>query len=199
MTLTTGKNFRSGRWLAALMCSVSLVLGGIARADDKTKEVEAGSLKLTVPEGWKFSKPSSRLRVAQAEIPAVEGDKIPAELVITHFGTGGAGGVEANVARWKGQFEEQGRKMKVFEGTSPNGKYVLVELEGTWKKPVGPPIQMKTERLENARGLFVMLMNEENGAYFFRLGGPDKTVASTNEALRKSFGAKISEEKEQTK
>lgn len=199
MTLTTGKNFRSGRWIAALTCCVGLMLGGTAFADDKTKEVEAGKLKLTAPEGWKFSPPSSQFRLAQAVIPPMEGDKAATELVITHFGAGGAGSVEDNIARWKGQFEAQGRSVKVYEGSSANGKYVLLDQQGTWNKAIGAPFLKKTERIENARRLCVILMTEEHGDFFMVLGGPEKTVAGTTEALRKSFGAKISEEKERKK
>ena len=85
-------------------CAFSVWLGGpalalalaasVASADEPAKtdapaaaatlkEVEAGDMKLSVPDTWKQQPPSNRLRLAQFAIPAAEGDKVGAELVIT--------------------------------------------------------------------------------------------------------------------
>ncbi|MFO1019680.1 MAG: hypothetical protein U0903_03145 [Planctomycetales bacterium] len=186
-----GKYFRLSGLILALVC-----MGGLLRAEDKTKEVEAGDLKLTVPESWKFTQPSSNLRLAQAEVPAAEGDKDAAELVVFYFGSGGAGGTKANIDRWTSQFDAAGRKVKILEGTSSHGKYTLVDLQGTYNRPVGPPILRKTEKMPGARGLFIILSHEKQGDFFLRLTGPEKTVAANADPLRKAIGAKKDDEKE---
>jgi gluconolactonase len=169
---------------------------GQAADDAKTKQVEAGTLKLTVPEAWKQGPRGRPFRQAEFEIPPADGDKEPGEYVVYHFGAGGGGGVQANIDRWIGQFRSEGRKVKVFTGTSPNGKYTLIDLTGTYNKPIGPPIQMKTQPLPGARMLGVVLQTEKDGDYFLKFTGPEKTVTAAGDDFRASFGGKAKDEKE---
>src|SRR5262245_51912577 len=93
------------------VCILIAFLATVVAAQDKdaakTKKVAAGDLSLNVPERWKQREPSSSFRVAEFEVPAAKEDKEPGELVITFFGKGGAGGVDANIQRWIGQFEAE--------------------------------------------------------------------------------------------
>jgi gluconolactonase len=171
---------------------LSAMLLAPAMAAD-TKEVEVDKLKLAVPTTWESEKPSNRLRLAQFVIPKAEGDSEAGELVISPP----IGGTpEANIQRWIGQFEADGREAKMTEGTAPDGKYILVNLKGTFKKSIGPPIAMKTTPKPGYRMLGVILQTKAGGNYFFKLTGPDKTVAGQAEALRTAFGAKEADEKE---
>lgn len=161
----------------------------------KTVEVEIkGGLKLNVPETWKQSEPSSRLRLAQFAIAPVEGDKEDAELALFNFGFGGS--AKANIDRWIGQFQAAERKTKVSEGNIEAGKYFFVEISGTYNKPIGPPIARQTKPAPGSRMLGVILGIEGKGIYFMKMTGPDKTVAAQGTALRKSFGADAKKEKE---
>lgn len=163
--------------------------------EKKTKKVEVGELTLTVPEDWKFQEPTNRLRLGSFDIPAAEGDDVKTELTIFSFG-GAAGGVDANVQRWIMQFEQQGRKQKVTTGESPRGKYVLVDVTGNYNMPVGPPFQMQTKRLPNARMLGAIIDLKDEGYYFLKMAGPRKTVDQNAKAFRASFGADAEKEKE---
>lgn len=158
------------------------------------RTVKVKDITLEVPAGWKQSPASNKLRLAQFDIPPVEGDKESAELVISSFG-GGGGGIEANVRRWIDQFEADGRKAKLTTGKSPQGEYVLVDLQGTYKMPVGPPFLRQTKPMPGARMLSVILQVEKSGNYFLKLTGPEATVSSQADALRASFGANAKEEK----
>ncbi|QDU51922.1 hypothetical protein [Gimesia panareensis] len=160
----------------------------------KTNDVKIKDITLKVPADWKSAPPSNRLRLAQFEIPAVKGDKEPAELVISSFG-GTGGGVAANVSRWIGQFNSEGRKAKVSQGEAKDGKYVIVDISGTYNKSIGPPILRKTEAVPNSRMIGVILAVEGKAYYFLKLTGPDKTVAAAADALRTSFGASAKDEK----
>lgn len=162
-------------------------------AADATREVKLEDLKLSVPASWKQQQPSNNLRLGQFEIPAVEGDKEPAELTVFNFGAGG--GVNSNLQRWIDQFEPTERKSKLTQAKCAMGDYVLADISGTYKKPIGPPIQGKTQPMPNARMLGVILSMEKKGLYFLKLTGPDKTVASAKTALRAAIGAKESDEK----
>lgn len=161
----------------------------------KTVEVEIkGGLKLNVPENWKQSKPSSRLRLAQFAIPKVKGDDEDGELALFNFGAGG--GAKANIDRWIGQFQSAEREAKVKEGMLESGRYFFVEISGTYNKPIGPPIARQTKPAPGSRMLGVILGIEDKGIYFFKMTGPDKTVAAQVAALKKSFGADPKKEKE---
>lgn len=162
-------------------------------AADETREVKLEDLKLNVPASWKQQQPSNNLRLGQFQIPAVEGDKEPAELTVFNFGAGG--GVNSNLQRWIDQFQPDERKSKLTQGKSAMGDYVLADISGTYKKPIGPPIQGKTEPMPNARMLGVIISMDKKGLYFLKLTGPDKTVAAAKAAVRIAIGAKDAEEK----
>ena len=201
---------RSLRHLRTLLCIGALVMPGAdyviltsveaaeekgATTKEKTRDVKTGEITLTVPESWKEGKPTSSLRLAQFAIPAAEGDSEAAELAIFSF-KGGGGGVNANVQRWIDQFLPEGREYKVYTGVAKQGKYALVDIKGTYKKPIGPPIAQKTEPLEGARMLGVVLQTEDAGDYFLKLSGLEKTIDTAADSFRTSFGGKAADETE---
>jgi gluconolactonase len=159
-------------------------------------------LLLHTPKSWKKGEPASSLRLAEFSIPAAEGDSMPVELTVSSF-AGAGGGVQANVQRWVGQFQE-GRKVEIFTGEGHQGLYVLVDLKGTYNMPDGPPIQQKTKPLPNARMLAVIIgirwdevqgegdnkqTVKKSAVYFLKMAGPEKTVTANEEGFRLAFGA----------
>lgn len=162
---------------------------------EETTEVKVQALTLNVPNSWESEQPKSRMRLAQFKIPAVEGDKEDAELLLFSF-PGGGGGKLANVKRWIGQFDAEGREAKTVEGKSEQGEYLFVNISGTYNKSVGPPILQKTEPMKDARMLGVILNIEGKGVYYLKLSGPDKTVKKALQGFKKSFGADEKTEKE---
>lgn len=189
--------FRHGLGISPgqLVLAACFVIGSLAQlqAADETRVAKIGGLSLTVPKHWKEEPPANRLRLGQFSVPPVEGDKEAAELSIFNFGAGGT--VEEQVARWIEQFEANGRKSQTSTGTIENlGKYVFVDLSGTYKKPDGPPILRKTVPQPGSRMLVAMIQTED-GDYFLKLVGPAKTVTAALDAFRNSFGAKADKEK----
>lgn len=185
------------------LCLMAWVLsvGSIVHsADDKpgeTVKVAAKDIELVVPKAWKQEKlegPAARFRVAQFTINPADGDKSPAELVVTQFG-GGGGGVEENIKRWNGQVVGKDRKVKVTKGKSPQGEYYVFDGSGTYNKPDGPPFAQKFIPVEGQRMIVVMLSAGDKGSYFLKLTGPEKTVGREADALRASFGGKADSEK----
>ncbi|QDT96187.1 hypothetical protein [Gimesia aquarii] len=169
-----------------------------ARAEEKSEkanDVKIKDITLKIPSNWKSAPPSNKLRLAQFTIPAVKGDKEPAELVVSSFG-GTGGGMAANVNRWVGQFAaNEDRKVKVTQGESKLGKYVFADLSGTYNKSIGPPFLRKTTPVPDSRMLGVILAVEGKAYYFLKLTGPNKTVASVANELRAAFGANAKDEK----
>ena len=191
----------STRWLCLAAC---LGLGNVhfcatrprAAEPAKTHTVMAGEMKLAVPSSWVQKKPSNRFRLAQFAVPKTGGDTEDAELVVFFFGTKDGGNIEPNIHRWIDQFQPQGRKGKFTSGKCPQGDYVLVDLRGTWNKPIEPLIEQKTVEMRDARVLSLILTIKHQGSYFLRLMGPAKTVSANVDAFRAAIGADAKSEKD---
>ena len=183
----------------AALCVLAVGLPAVAQdeaaEESKTSEtIKLDGLTLLVPAEWEREAPSNRLRLAQFQVPRAEGESQPTEIVVYHFG-GAAGGVDANIARWINQFTGQGRTADVKKGESPQGVYYLVDISGTYNMPVGPPIRRKTKELPDARMLGIILEIKDQGNYFLKMAGPEKSVGAQLEALRASIqGDKDSEQ-----
>ena len=162
--------------------------------EPKTRKVSARDLTIDVPKEWTQEETTSQMRLAQFAIPAVKGDSENAELVVYFFGAAGGGSVNANLKRWVGQFADDGREQKVTMSKCPQGEYHLIELSGTYNKPVGPPINRKTKATPGSRMLGVII-STDGGQYFLKLTGPDKTVAAQSGAIRSAIGASADGEK----
>ena len=196
----------TSRFPIVLLAVLALAVSSLVSAEETEKKekkeakkavakpVKLRDITLTVPPTWQQEKPRSRLRAGQFKLPAVKGDKDAAELAIFYFG-GTGGGADANIRRWIGQFQSEGRKMKVLRGESSQGPYLLLDLTGTYNQPVGPPIQRRTKPMKGARMLAVILAVKGKGNYFLKLTGPMKTVTAAATSLRQSFGADPKKEK----
>lgn len=176
------------KWIAALTLIAGLFVGlNFVHAGDQV--IELGGLKSKAPAGWKLQDPSNKLRLYQAVIKKVDGDKEDVELVVFFFGKGGGGGTQENINRWKGQFlppegktiDEASKLEKYKVGTAAD--VVLLDISGTFKYK-NPPFSptAKEERKEGFRR-FNVIFDTDNGAYFITLTGPAKTMAKTKDAF----------------
>lgn len=181
--------------LRVVLCCGLLAATAYADHHGELQTVKAGPLELKVPKSWKSERPRSRMRAAQLSVPGKDGEK--AELVVFDFG-GPSGGLRNNVERWLGQFQSTDRKVEMLEGKHAGGSYFWVALEGTWKKPIGPPIAQRTTDTPDSAVTNVMLVDEKNGSkkyYFLKLMGPNELVKSQSKALKAAFGADAETEK----
>ncbi|MCZ7649383.1 MAG: hypothetical protein M5U26_29680 [Planctomycetota bacterium] len=170
-----------------------LALAAAAQAEE-TIEVKARDLTLNVPKSWKQEEPSSSMRAAQFRIPKVEGDKEDGELAVFTFPGGGS--VDANLKRWVAQFQPDGRTAACVKGKCAQGEYYLLDVSGTYKKSIGPPMAGKSEDVPGSRMLALIVPLGEKGMYFVKLTGPDKTVAAQADAMRASVGGDKAKEEE---
>jgi hypothetical protein len=135
------------------------------------------ALTFTLPDGWKSVQPSSAMRKAQLSIPGKEGGK-SADVTFFHFGNeGGAGGVQANVQRWFGQFSSAEGAQKTepldFGGT----KVTVVSTEGTMKGgQFGGPA---TDEPEFA--LLGAIIEHADGPVFIKATGPIAVLKDSRE------------------
>jgi hypothetical protein len=140
----------------------------------------AGGLSWTTPAGWKTDAPRP-MRAATYKILAAKGDSEDAECGVYYFGKGQGGGVEQNVQRWVSQFE--GGKATEPKKEKIGGVDVTqVEIDGTYTGgggPMGPKTSKPGFKLLGA------IAEGPEGAIFFKLVGPAKTVESSRADFQK--------------
>jgi hypothetical protein len=146
------------------------------KKEDKSARQDLGGITVKMPTGWKSVKPSSEFRRAQYVLPKVEGDSEDAELVVTNFGRGQGGGVEANIERWEGQFEPRG-KAKVTKKKVGDIPVTIADISGTYKQQAmgGPFAGGEVTKKPNFR-LLAAIVEAPDSSYFFKLTGPAKTI-----------------------
>jgi hypothetical protein len=141
----------------------------------------AGSLRFDkTPEGWVSVPPANAMRLAEWRIPKVEGDAEDGTVTLSRAG----GGVEANVDRWRDQFEGKPEARLARAKLPADGSPVTyVEIEGRFIAPVVPGAP---ERV-NKPGFTLLgaIIEAPEGAYFIKATGPAKTMAANREALRR--------------
>lgn len=147
----------------------------------------AGGLTWTSPSGWE-TQGARPMRVATYRIAPAKGDTEAAELAIFYFGAGQGGAVDANVKRWLGQFQKaDGTPITDKDARSKketvNGLAITtVDVKGTYTgggPMMGPSTPKPGYRLLGA------IVEGPEGPLFFKLTGPERTVASAEKNFRK--------------
>jgi hypothetical protein len=159
---------------------LSLAVAGVASAE------EAGGLTWTAPAEWK-TQGERPMRVATYSIPAAKGDTEGAELGVFYFGEGGGGGVDANVKRWVAQFQKADGSSAEKDAKTKQEKIAgfavtMVDIKGTFAgggPMMGPSTPKAGYRLLGA------IVTGPQGDVFFKLTGPEKTVAGAEKTFRK--------------
>ena len=154
-------------------------------------QTQAAGLTFTTPDGWKSSRPSSSMRVAEFVLPRAPGDAGDAELVVYYFG-GSGGTVDANIERWIGQMQQP-------DGTSSSGvarrqtrsvnglSTTLIDVSGTYVAEVTPGSPGR-HNSPNFR-LRAAVIQTPNGPYFVKLTGPSQTVGAWEQAYEQFLGS----------
>lgn len=132
----------------------------------------------TVPEAWMVGEQRT-MRAATYMIAPVDGDNTSAECAVFYFGANQGGGIEANIDRWIGQFSQPDGSdpksaAKTREMEVDGMKCHLVETSGTYTGAMGP-MAGQMEPKEGFR-MHAAIIEGPQGAVFFKLTGPDKTV-----------------------
>jgi hypothetical protein len=157
--------------------------GGVAEPPASGSPTAAAGLTWTLPAGWTVGAPRS-MRVATYSIPATPGDAEGAECAVYYFGAGQGGGVDANLERWIGQFQPAAKSKR--SAKKVNGVQVsLADVSGTYTAHGGSMTQPQGDK--PGWRLLGAIAESPQGAVFFKLAGPAKTVA----AASKGFGTLV--------
>ena len=134
-----------------------------------------GAAVVDAPSGWDFHRPSSSMRLAEAEVPGPAG---PALLTVFFFGPGGGGDVQANLQRWLGQIEATPGSTPVERRLEADGFSIWeVTVAGTLLPSTmgaGPTEPMPGSRLLGA------VVEGPGGPWFFKMTGPEDTVSAAS-------------------
>ncbi len=145
--------------------------------------VAGGNLNFTTTGTWKSVKPKSRMLEREIQVPRTENDNRDGRLTIM----GAGGSIEANIARWEGQFSQadgSATKAKVTEETVENMKVTMVDISGVYVETMGGPFSggKKVEN-PNFRVLAAIIETPESGNYFVKLIGPKATIGANEKAF----------------
>ena len=146
-------------------------------ADDPTV-VEVAGLRAPKPASWVWTKPSMQFRTLQYAVAGDIESVKAAELIISVFVAGDGGPIDANIARWKGQFRQgdAAPEPKLADKEVGPLKVKFVELEGDYLAMGAPAAKQGFAQI----GAIVQASGRN---VFFRLIGPKETV----EANRADF------------
>ena len=166
------------------LAAVSILFAALncLRAADAPATFKVSEFTFTRPGNWEWVESASPMRKAELKV-VDEKTKTKAEVVFYHFGQGPAGGTQANVDRWFGQFVEPRDKInaKTEESTVGKHKVTYVSAEGTYKSgmPGGPQTPMPNYALLGA------IIEASEGSVFVKMTGPKELSKSVTPDFKK--------------
>ncbi|MEM7165445.1 MAG: hypothetical protein AAF581_08275 [Planctomycetota bacterium] len=160
--------------------------GPTSRAAVPAVAGDFGTFTLTPPKTWftKVAPVAAGIRKAVYTLPEVKDGQGSAELVVFHF-KGGAGSVEANLARWRSQMRKpeglSDDEHCIFSKQKVDGLPVTIaEIRGDY---AGDP--RNPEKVTPGVMMLSAIVETDNGNYFIRTTGPEKTMQAHKEAWYK--------------
>ena len=166
--------------LVAISCLFAAL--NCLRAADARATFKVSEFTFTRPANWEWVESASPMRKAELKV-VDQKTKAKAEVVFYHFGQGGAGGTQANVDRWLGQFYEPRDKInaKTEEANVGKHKVTYVSAEGTYKSglPGGAPTPAPNYALLGA------IIEASEGNVFDKMTGPKELTKSASADLKK--------------
>jgi hypothetical protein len=144
-------------------------------ADDSKQTVDAKGMTFQAPASWKSSTPSGFMRRAELKVDPIEGDDYPAELVVFSFNSD-AGGVQANLERWRKLFKDKDGNSPTIESKEVKGKNTdVTRAETSGHYYPSQAVGRKDPDRPGARLLGAIVLGD-GVSYFIRMIGPDKTM-----------------------
>jgi hypothetical protein len=136
-------------------------------------KVGPGEIAWDVPAKWKELPNPNAMRIATYLIPRADGDPDDGEMSVSRVG----GGVEANIGRWKGQFDPmKPESSRRFERQIAGLKVTIYEVAGAY---TGMVIKGQPTKAREGWALVAGIVEVPGGdPWFFKLTGPEKTVAA---------------------
>jgi hypothetical protein len=128
------------------------------------------------------------MRAATYRITPAPGDKESAECAVYFFGSGQGGSVEANLARWKGQFTQGGKAAEAHVGKRRvHGLAITtIDISGDYSGMGGP---MAAHSVMPGYRLLGAIVEGPQGSIFIKFAGPAKTAAANQAKFEQLLGS----------
>jgi hypothetical protein len=167
--------------LFALLSTLALT-GQEALGADAPATFKVSEFTFKRPAAWEWVETTSAMRKAQLRVVDAK-TKEEAEVIFFHFGAGQGGGVQSNIDRWLGMFQEPRDKLgaKTDKATVGGRTVTYVEAEGTFLS--GPPGGAKTPMPNYA--LVGAIIESDAGNVFVRLTGPKALAKASKDEFKK--------------
>jgi hypothetical protein len=150
-------------------------------------QVAVAGIRFTPPSSWTAEGPRP-MRVATYQIPKAAGDQDEAECAVYFFGAGQGGDVQANLARWLGQFAGPPAKWDRMEKKDVSGVPVTeVDEAGTFLWSASPMSPDKTPK--QGWRLLGAIVEAPGGTVFVKMTGPAATVAAAKAGFESLVGS----------
>lgn len=167
--------------MRVLLATVCLVVAATIVGADPIR-TQATGLRFSHPSEWVRVPAPSDMRAAQFRVPRAGADTEDGEAVLFFFGKGQGGGAQENLERWRAQLTQPDGKpskdggvvtIKMVKGL----KVTTLDLAGTYK-PM-PAVGRGGEATPKpGYRLLAAIVEGEGGPWFFRVVGPEATVAA---------------------
>jgi hypothetical protein len=123
------------------------------------------------------------MRKAQYALPKADGDSEDGELAVFYFGLGQGGSVEGNIDRWIGQISQPDGspskdKAKISKKEVSGMAVTRVDVSGTYSGGM-----MSNAAPRAGYRMLAAVVETPEGPWFFKLTGPEKTVAKWADSL----------------
>ncbi len=174
----------------SMLAIAATTLGFASRAtqaEDPPKsvklEVADGKLSLDTPEGWKKVETKSTFNLYEFRAPFDAKEDQQVRITVSAAG----GGVQPNIDRWKGQFDQVKDADVKVEKKDINGQSVnFIEITGTFKDTMGGPFSGgPTKKLPNYKMLGLIIETKASGLIFVKMTGPQEVVAKQADGWKK--------------
>ena len=142
-------------------------------------------LAWNVPRNWNTAE-ARPMRLATYGVPALAGDGEGAECAVFYFGPTQGGGVQENLDRWVGQFvnpHDPQRSQQTINGFP----VYRISVKGEYLTQTGP--MMQTTGTKKGYALLGAIVEGPAGRVFFKLTGPEKTIAGSKKEFENMLGS----------
>jgi hypothetical protein len=167
--------------LATLVLGALMAANGVADdAADHTLKFADNKLQLKIPAKWQKRAPQNKVIEFEYAVPKSEDDENDGRVTLS----GAGGSIEANLDRWKGQFETPDggpAKAKVTQQKIAGCDVHLLDISGTFKDK--PPFSGTEVKRAGYRMFAAIIVSKDQGNYFVKFYGPQRTVTENEKAF----------------
>jgi len=158
--------------LVPFMVIVLLLPTAVLANEQQSGPHVAGGVSFDVPGGWVQAKPHTSMRLFQFEASSPQAD-VPAVMAVFYFGPGQGGAIDANIARWKGQFTpgKESAAPQIVKSKVNDLDVTTLYLEGTYNGGMG------FAETKPDYAMLGAIAEGNKGPVFFKMTGPKAVIA----------------------